>query len=92
MTTETVYEPAAAKSALRHFILENYLFTDDENELSNDASFLEQGILDSMGILELIDFLKDQFSVVVEDDEMVPDNLDSVDNLLAYLDGKISNN
>lgn len=90
MTTETLFEPAAATLALRHFILENYLFTDDESELTNDASFLEQGILDSMGILELIDFLKEQFNVVVDDDEMVPDNLDSIDNLMQYLDGKVS--
>lgn len=91
MTTETRFEPAAAKSALRLFILENYLFTDDESELTDEASFLEQGILDSMGILELIDFLKEQYAVVVEDDEMVPDNLDSIDNLMQYLGGKVSN-
>ena len=51
-------------------------------------SFLEEGILDSMGILEIIMFLEEQFGVTVAEDEMVPDNLDSIDNLLAYLERK----
>ena len=51
---------------VRGFILENYLFTDDESELSNTDLFLEIGILDSTGIMELIYFIEDEFEVKVE--------------------------
>ena len=73
---------------LRNFILENYLFTDDQSQLNNDDSFLNTGILDSMGILELINYLDEELSIKVDPDEMVPDNLDSINNLLAYISTK----
>lgn len=73
---------------LRTFILENYLFTDDQSQLNNDDSFLKTGILDSMGILELVSYLDEELSVKVEPDEMVPENLDSINNLLAYIKRK----
>lgn len=74
--------------SLRRLILEDYLFTDDEKALTDDMSFLEEGVLDSMGILEIIMFLEEQFGVTVAEDEMVPENLDSIDNLLAYIERK----
>ncbi len=74
--------------AIRSFIMENYLFTDDEKALSNDDSFLEMGILDSTGMLEVIYFLEDDFSIKIEDDEMIPENLDSVNNIIRFLDKK----
>ncbi len=73
---------------LRRFILENYLFTDDQGQLNNTDSFLDTGILDSMGILELIYFLEEELSIKTESAEMVPGNLDSIDNLLAFIDRK----
>lgn len=73
---------------LRQFILENYLFTHDPAALDNEDSFLQTGILDSMGILEVIYFLEQEFGIKVEDDEMVPENLDSINNLLAYTERK----
>lgn len=73
---------------LRGFILDNFLFTDDQSALSSEDSFMEKGIIDSTGILEVIFFLKEEFDVQVEDDEMVPENLDSVNNLVAYIDKK----
>jgi len=75
---------------LRNFILENYLFTDDPSALDNDDSFLDSGIIDSTGILELIFFLEEEFAVKVEDEEMVPRNLDSVTNVIAFLQSKTS--
>jgi len=51
-------------------------------------SFLTEGILDSMGILEIIMFLEEQFQVIVAEDEMIPENLDSIQNLLSYIDRK----
>jgi len=75
---------------LRSFILENYLFTEDQSELNNSHSFLDSGILDSMGILELIYFLDESFDIKVEGAEMIPDNLDSIDKLLAFIERKQS--
>jgi len=70
---------------VRNYILENYLFSYDQSMLNSADSFLQKGILDSTGILEVIYFLEDEFSVVVDDEEMLPENLDSVNNLVAYI-------
>lgn len=63
---------------IRKFLFENYLFGYDENELSNDTSFLEFGVLDSMGIIELVAFIENEFGVEVAYSEILPENLDSV--------------
>lgn len=73
---------------LRGFILENYLFTDDQSELDNNDSFLDKGIIDSTGILELIFFIEENFNVKVLDEEMIPDNLDSIKNLVQFVGSK----
>lgn len=75
----------SAEDKIRNYILENYLFSDDQSMLKNTDSFLQKGILDSTGILEVIHFLEDDFGVVVDDEEMLPENLDSVNNLLAFI-------
>lgn len=75
----------SVEAQIRKHILEDYLFTDDESKLGNDDSFLEKGILDSTGMLEVIHFLEDEFEISVEDDEMVPENLDSVSRIVAYV-------
>lgn len=76
------------ENKVRGYILENYLFTDDESALNNDDSFLDQGILDSTGMLEVIYFLEDEFDIKVGDEEMVPENLDSVNRIAAYVTRK----
>lgn len=76
------------RGILRTFILENYLFTDDEAALGDDDSFLDNGILDSMGVLELISLLEDDLSIPVEGDEVVPENLDSINKVLAFIKTK----
>lgn len=75
----------AVASIIRKYVLENYLFTDNEDELKNDDSFLDKGILDSTGILEIITLIEEKFSIKVEDAEMIPENLDSVNNIVAYI-------
>ena len=75
----------SVEKKIRDYILENYLFTDDQNALSSSDSFLEKGIIDSTGILEIIHFLEDEFEVRVEDEEMVPENLDSVNNIVQFV-------
>ena len=75
------------KNIIRNFIVENFLFGDDEG-LENNTSFLDKGIVDSTGILELIEFISEKFSIEVEDDELVPENLDSIDNVTAFIGRK----
>lgn len=70
---------------IRQFILENYLFSSDQSLLSNDDSFLKKGVIDSTGILEVIGYLSEEFGVTVKDEEMIPENLDSVNNLVAFI-------
>jgi acyl carrier protein len=76
------------KQKIRTFIVENYLFGDDEG-LEDNTSFLDEGIVDSTGILELIGYISDEFDIHVEDDEMVPENLDSLNNVSAYIARKV---
>jgi len=78
----------SVEEKVRGYILDNFLFTDDQSELSSEDSFMEKGIIDSSGILEVIFFLGEEFKVQVEDDEMVPENLDSVNNLVAFVEKK----
>ncbi len=78
----------SSEDKIRRFILENYLVTDDQSELNNDDSFLDQGILDSTGILEIIFFIEDEFGIKIKDDEMVPENLDSVNRIVAFIERK----
>lgn len=73
---------------VRAFIVENFLFGKDEG-LKDDTLFLEEGIIDSTGILELVSFLEEEFTVTVEDDDLVPENLGSINNVVAYLERKI---
>jgi acyl carrier protein len=72
---------------IRSFIIENFLFGDDDN-LKDDASFLDEGIVDSTGILELVAFLEEDFGIRVEDEELIPENLDSINNVVNYLGRK----
>jgi len=76
------------ENKIRDFILKNYLFTDDPTALGDDESFMKKGIIDSTGMLEVIEFLRVEFDVRVEDDEMVPENLDSVNRLAAFVNRK----
>jgi acyl carrier protein len=75
------------RDQIRDFIVENFLF-DEPDILKDDVSFLDEGILDSTGILELVNFLEEEFGITVEDDELAPENLDSVDNVVAFLNRK----
>ena len=77
------------KTKVRAFIVENFLYGNDGN-LKDETSFLEGGILDSTGVLELVSFLEETFSIHVEGDDLVPENLDSLNNIQAYLEKRIS--
>ncbi|MEK6749936.1 MAG: acyl carrier protein [Pseudomonadota bacterium] len=67
------------------YILQNFLFSDDRSLINPDDSFLAKGIIDSTGIMELIFFIEDQFGVKISDEEMIPENLDSVTRIVKFV-------
>ena len=77
------------EAEIRNFILENFLFDQNEDELENDASFLDEGIIDSTGILELVAFIEETYSIHVEDEELIPENLDSVNKVVSFIEKKL---
>lgn len=78
----------AIAAQVRSYILENFLFTTDSDTFLNDASLLDQGLIDSTGILELVYFVEETFGIKIADKEMVPDNFDSVDNISRFVQRK----
>ncbi|MCB8936787.1 MAG: acyl carrier protein [Ardenticatenaceae bacterium] len=73
------------KEQIREFIAENFLFNPDGFDLSDDASFLDEGVVDSTGTLEVVMFVEETFGVTVGDNEIEPENFDSVNKLAAYI-------
>lgn len=73
---------------IEDFILSSFLFGDTERMPSRTESLLETGVIDSTGVLELIEFLESEFGLQVLDDESVPENLDSIDNLARFVAAK----
>ena len=68
------------KSKIREFIVENFLFGDDDG-LQDETSFLEEGIIDSTGVLELVTFLEEEFDIPIDDEELILEKLDSINNV-----------
>jgi len=74
---------------IRQFILQNLYFVED-NSFSDDASFLETGVVDSMGVMELVAFIQSEFGVTTENHEVVVENFDSVGKLANFVRRKLS--
>jgi acyl carrier protein len=75
---------------LTEFIVSNYLFGDATRAPRNDDALVEEGIIDSTGILELIEFLEEHFGITVLESETLPQNLGSISNLIAFVTGKLA--
>jgi acyl carrier protein len=75
---------------VRSFIVETFLFGEDDPNLGTNDSFLEQGIVDSTGVLEVVEFIEAEYSLKVHDSELVPENLDSMDKLTAFIERKVA--
>jgi acyl carrier protein len=75
---------------VKAYVVENFLYGDD-SRVDADTPFLEGGIIDSTGVLELVGFLEERFGIRVEDDELVPDNLNSLHKITLYISRKIGN-
>ncbi len=78
------------KEKLRLYVLENFLFSDDQNELGDDDSFIQKEIIDSTGILEVIEFIEEECSISIKDEDMTPENLDSINRIINFIERKQS--
>jgi len=81
---------AQINEVLRKFVIDSFLFGQGGDSLKDDDSFLEKGIIDSTGILELVAFVEGQYDIKIEDEELVPTNLDSIQSLVNFIDTKIA--
>ena len=73
------------KNKIRKFIVDNFLFGDESISLKDDVSFLETGTVDSTGMLELIAFVENEFKIPIGNDELNPENLDSINNIASFI-------
>lgn len=76
------------KEEVLKFIKENFIFDEGETLNEND-SLLEKGVIDSTGVLELVSFIEEKYKITVEDDELVPENLDSINRIVAFVSRKL---
>lgn len=78
------------RERIAEFVVNDLLLGDDSRLPDGDASLLEAGVIDSTGILELIEFLESEFGVQVQDNETVPENLDGINRVADYVQRKQS--
>lgn len=78
----------SVKQQIKTYVAENFIFSSNGFDLDEDESFLDAGVVDSLGVLELVTFVEETFTIQVADDEIVPDNFDSVNNMSAYIERK----
>jgi acyl carrier protein len=88
-TSEREAEMADLERDLRQFIVENFLFGREEKPLGNADSLLDLRIIDSTGVLELVGFLEQKYQIAIKDEELVPENLDSIERLVRFVTRKI---
>jgi len=73
---------------LRQFVIDTFLFGSDDVQLSNDDSFIENGLIDSMGILNLVSFVESKYAIEVADSDLVPEIWDSVSRIATFVASK----
>ncbi|HWP99571.1 MAG TPA: acyl carrier protein [Vicinamibacterales bacterium] len=81
--------PTNIETEVRRFVVDNFLFG-QEDRLDDDASFLETGVIDSTGVLELVGFLESTYGITLADSELVPENLDSVARVVRFVRRKLA--
>ncbi len=83
-------EASTVESDVTAFIVENFLFGEAADAPKRDTSFMDTGLIDSTGILEVVTFLEDKYELEVDDDDLTPENFDTVGNIATYVTGKLS--
>ena len=76
------------KHEIKEFFKDNFMI-DTEEGISDDESLLEKGVIDSTGVLELVSFIEEKYQIKVEDEELIPENLDSFNNIEKYINSKL---
>ena len=76
------------ETEIRQFLTEVFFLGDDPAGVPGSKSLIDSGIIDSTGVLELVGFLEEKYSIQINDDELVPENLDSIENLVAFVGRK----
>jgi acyl carrier protein len=76
------------ENKIRSFIADNFLFREDRSEFPDTESLLEAGLIDSTGVLELVAFLESEFRIQMADDDIVPENLDSIARIVTFVTRK----
>ena len=82
-------EVESIEATIRHFVVSNFLFGRGGDGLTNHDSFIARGIIDSTGVLELSLFIEQTFQTPIADDELIPDNFDSIHCLAQYVRRKL---
>jgi len=77
--------PLTIEQQIRYFIIETFLFGESNDGLKDRDSLLETGVIDSTGVLELITFIEETYKIKVEDEELIPENLDSIANASDFI-------
>jgi acyl carrier protein len=77
------------RNGIRQFVVDNFLFGQTDRPIGDSDSFLDSGIIDSTGVLELISFLELRYEISIADEELVPANLDSVDRVSSFVERKL---
>ena len=77
------------KQVVRQYILDNFLMGDAGAGLGDDQSFLDNHIIDSTGFIELVTFLESTYKLTIQDEEMIPENLDSLSNIGRFVASKL---
>ena len=73
------------KLKIKDFIVDNFMFGNESEVINPEDSFMENGIIDSTGILELIEYVEETYDISIDDSELVPENLDSLNNISAFI-------
>lgn len=77
------------REKIRLYIVDNFLFGESQG-LEDSTSLLETGVVDSTGILEVVNFLETEFFIKIKDEELIPEHLDSINNMYLFLEGKLA--
>ncbi|NLF78670.1 MAG: acyl carrier protein [Chloroflexi bacterium] len=80
----------SVETEIREYLNQYLLFSDDAFEYDDDDSFLENGIVDSVAVMELALFVEEKYNIVVDDHEITPDNFDSVNKLARYVRSRLN--
>jgi len=91
MNNNLDYDEKKIVDIIRKFIINNFILSNHKENIDTNKSLYENGIVDSTGVLEIVDFLEETFDIKIEDDELIPDNLDSIRKMSEFVQRKIDN-